>query len=229
MPLSAVVFDTPPFRYSGRVYGVLHNDRAALAALGSAVDAPPYKGAPRAPVLYVKPRNTWLEPGAPVPVPAGGELEIGAGVGLVIGRAACALGAEGALALVSGAVIVVDLSVPHDQWYRPQIPAKARDASCVVGSHVVPREAAGEIASLDVRVFVDGELRHAHGPVDWVRPPARLLADVTDFMTLEPGDLLIAGIAHGAPRVGAGRRVVVEVERLGRVEFQTMASREGAA
>jgi len=229
MPLSDVRFDTPPFRYSGRVYGVLHNDRAALAALGAAVDAAPYRGAPRAPVLYVKPRNTLRGPDAPVRVPPGGELEVGAGVGLVIGRSACAVRAEDALAHVAGANIVVDLSVPHAQWYRPQISAKARDGSCVLGTEVVPRHVLGEIGALRVRVLVDGELVHEHQRVDWVRDPARLLADVTDFMTLEPGDVLIAGIAHGAPRVKAGRRVTIEVEHLGRLELRTVAAEQAAA
>jgi len=229
MPLPDVVFDTPPFRYSGRVYGVLHNDRAALDAIGAAVDAAPYKGAPRAPVLYVKPRNTLRGTDARVPVPSGGELEIGAGVGLVIGRSACAVLVDDAPTHVAGATIVVDLSVPHEHWYRPQIRAKARDASCILGTNVVPCDALGDIASRRVSVFVDGALVHERRHVDWVRPPARLLADVTDFMTLEPGDVLITGIAHGAPRVRAGQRVAIEVEGLGRVDLQTVAEEESPA
>src|SRR6185312_7900572 len=105
-------FDEPPYRFSGVVYGVLHNDRAALAALGDAVDAAPYKGAPRAPVLYVKPRNTLAGPGAAVVVPVEAEaLEIGAGVGLVIGRTACRVREDAALDHIAGCVIVADVSV----------------------------------------------------------------------------------------------------------------------
>jgi 5-oxopent-3-ene-1,2,5-tricarboxylate decarboxylase/2-hydroxyhepta-2,4-diene-1,7-dioate isomerase len=229
MPLSDVAFDLPPYRFSANVYGVLHNDRASIAALGSAVDAAPYKGAPRAPVLYVKPRNTHAGPGAAVVVPARGELEIGAGIGLVIGRTACAVREIEAMEHVAGFVIVADLSVPHAGWYRPQIPAKARDGSCVIGPRVVPLSALRDPAAQRVRVAVDGEVVHEHAAVDWCRPPARLLADVTDFMTLAPGDVLIAGIAHGAPRVGAGRRVTVEIEGLGRLELHTVAAAEEAA
>ena len=229
MPLPDVVFDIPPFRCSGTVLGVLHNDRAALETLGASVDEAPYKGAPRAPVLYVKPRNTLCAPGARVPVPQGGELEGGAGVGLVVGRPACAVREDEALGHVAGATIVVDLSVPHRSWYRPQIRAKARDLSCVIGPRVVPRAALGDLASLRVRVQVDGVLVHERQRVDWVRSPARLLADVSDFMTLAPGDILVAGIAHGAPCVGAGRRVSVEIEHIGRVEFETVAASEVAA
>jgi len=226
---SDLVLDFAPFRCSGRVYGVLHNDRAALDALGPAVEAAPYKAAPRAPVLYVKPRNTLIGPGAAVPVPPGGEFEVGAGIALVIGRSACAVRPVEALECVAGAVIVADLSVPHTNWYRPQVPARARDASCVLGAPGVSCTALGDIAGLRVRVFVDGALVHERQRVDWVRPPARLLADVTDFMTLAPGDLLITGIAHGAPRVGEGRRIAIEVEGMGRLELRTVSAAEAAA
>ena len=86
----ALSFDLPfefaPYRLSGTVYGVLMNHRAALAALGDAAHQPPYKAPPKAPVLYVKPRNTLVAPGAPLRIddPAG-ELEVGAALGIVIG------------------------------------------------------------------------------------------------------------------------------------------------
>ena len=62
-PCIAVTMDVPPFRLSGTVYGALLNHRTALEALGSAVNEPPYKEAPRAPVLYIKPRNTLAADG----------------------------------------------------------------------------------------------------------------------------------------------------------------------
>ena len=74
----------------GTVYGTLLNHHDALAALGSAVHEPPYKAPPKAQVLYIKPRNTWAGAGDAIIVPAGvDELEIGATLGLVIGRTAC--------------------------------------------------------------------------------------------------------------------------------------------
>jgi hypothetical protein len=64
-------FDVPPYRSSGIVYGTLLNSVASLASLGDAVNAAPYKAPPKAPVLYVKPRNTLrsssAKPFNPVP------------------------------------------------------------------------------------------------------------------------------------------------------------------
>jgi 5-oxopent-3-ene-1,2,5-tricarboxylate decarboxylase/2-hydroxyhepta-2,4-diene-1,7-dioate isomerase len=230
MLLPQVAFDAPPYRFSGVVYGVLHNDRAALAALGAAVDAAPYKGAPKAPVLYVKPRNTLAGPGAAVVVPEEAEaLEIGAGVGLVIGRTACRVREDDALSHVAGCVIVADVSVAHDSWYRPQVRLKARDGFCPIGPRVVPLSELGDPGRLALRVHVDGARVQDAPRVDWLRPPARLLADVTDFMTLAPGDVLVAGVPHGAPRVRAGQGWAIEIEGLGRLEGRCVAAAEAAA
>ena len=52
-----------PHSPRGTVYGVALNDPADIAALGEAVHQPPYKTPPQAPVLYLKPRNTWAASG----------------------------------------------------------------------------------------------------------------------------------------------------------------------
>ena len=48
-----------------------------------------------------------------------------------------------------------------------------------------------------------------------IRPAARLLADVTEFMTLAPGDVLALGAAAPAPRVRAGQTSRIEIDGLG--------------
>ena len=216
---AGLAFDVPPFRLSGNVYGVLMNHRAALAALGDAVHQPPYKAPPKAVVLYVKPRNTLIAPGGAALVFDSGEtLEVGAALGIVIGRTASAVGEGEAMNCVAGYVIVADFSVPHESWFRPAIRFKARDGSCAIGPGVVARDAIADPDALDVRVYVDGELVHRASTDGTFRPVARLVADVSDFMTLAPGDVLLAGVAPGAPRVGAGARVAIEIDGLGRLE-----------
>ncbi len=221
---ASLAFDAPPFRLSGAVYGVLMNHRAALAALGDAVHRAPYKAPPKGVVLYVKPRNTLIAPGGAARIADGNAtLEVGAALGIVIGRTACAVGAGEAMAHVSGYVIVADFSVPHDSWFRPAIRYKARDASCAIGPRVVARDAIADTDALGVRVYVDGALVHQAGTGGTFRPVARLVADVSEFMTLAPGDVLMAGVAPGAPRVGAGARIAIEIDGLGRLETRVLA------
>lgn len=210
----------------GTVYGTLLNHRDALAALGKAVDEPPYKAAPKAPILYIKPRNTWIDAGEAIVVPDGvAELEIGATLGLVIGCSACRVGLAEALDCVAGYLILNDVSVPHASYYRPSLRFKARDTFCPIGPFV-PREAIGSPDALAIAVTLDGRTVQRASTAGLIRSTARLLADVSDFMTLAPGDVLSVGVAAGAPRARAGQRVGIAIEGLGRLENPLVA--EGA-
>lgn len=219
MPQVAVPIEVPPYQLSGVVYATLLNHRSAWQELGEAVNHPPYDAPPKAPVLYVKPRNTLAASGDPVPVPAGvTELELEASLGLVIGRPACRLEEARALEYLAGYLIVNDVSVPHRPYYRPSIRARARDGFCPVGPRVVPRAAIANPDDLAIRVFIDGKLRQQTGTSQLVRSIRRLLADVTDFMTLSPGDILAVGAAAPAPRVRAGQQARIEIDGLGQLE-----------
>jgi 5-oxopent-3-ene-1,2,5-tricarboxylate decarboxylase/2-hydroxyhepta-2,4-diene-1,7-dioate isomerase len=215
----AVPMDVPPYRLSGVVYGTLLNHHTAVQALGDAVTRPPYKGAPRAPVLYIKPRNTLVPGGTPIEVPQGvTELEIGACLGVVVGRPACRLAEAEALEHLAGYLILNDVSVPHLPYYRPSVRFKARDGFCPLGPRVVARSAVANPGALTVRVYVDGALRQEASTSQLVRSVERLLAEVTDFMTLSPGDVLAVGSAAPAPRVRAGQCACIEIDGLGRLE-----------
>lgn len=213
---SLLEFDVAPYRLSGVVYGTLLNHEPALQALGDAVHAAPYKAAPHAPVLYLKPRNTLAGHGDRIAIPSdAAELEVGAALGIVIGKPACRVSLEHAWQFVAGYTIVNDISVPHDVFYRPSIRFKARDGFCPIGPVVVPRAAIADPDDLAVQVFVDGELKQQTTTGQRFRNVARLLADVTEFMTLLPGDVLMLGASAGAPRVRAGQQSRIVIEGIG--------------
>jgi 5-oxopent-3-ene-1,2,5-tricarboxylate decarboxylase/2-hydroxyhepta-2,4-diene-1,7-dioate isomerase len=221
--------DEPPYGLSGNVYGVLLNQRGALAALGAAASEPPYKAPPRAPVLYIKPRNTLNDHGGALLVGADApELEVGATLGVVIGRTACRVAAEAALDFVAGYTIVNDVSVPHASYYRPSIRFKARDGSCCIGPEVIARARIADPDALAIRVYVDGRLAQQGSTRELIRPVRRLIADVTEFMSLQPGDLLLTGVPPGAPRVHAGQTVAIEIDGLGRLENEFIAEAPAA-
>jgi len=126
---------------------------------------------------------------------------------------------------VAGYLIVNDVSVPHDTFYRPSIRFKARDGFCPLGPAVVPRDAIVDPDALTLRTYVDGVLVQMSSTADLVRSAASLLADVTEFMTLSPGDVLALGVAWPAPRVRAGQRVDIVADALGTLsnDFVTAA------
>ena len=202
----------------GTVYGTLLNHREALTALGDQVNAAPYKAPPKAPILYIKPRNTWAQSGDAVVVPSDAhELQIGATLGLVIGRTACKVTAANALDHVAGYVVVNDISVPHDSFYRPSMRFKCRDGSCPMGAYV-PRDAVANPDALAVTVAIDGVVVQHTDTGGRVRSVAQLLADVTEFMTLNPGDILSIGVAAHAPLAHAGQRVIITIESVGQLD-----------
>ncbi|MBL8491930.1 MAG: fumarylacetoacetate hydrolase family protein, partial [Rhodocyclaceae bacterium] len=179
---------------SGTVYGVILNDRPTWEAWGPAMAQAPYQAPPRAPVLFVKPRNTHAASGARVPMPAGtAALDIGAQLGILFARTATRVSEAEALDTVAGYVPVIDLSIPHATIHRPAIREKCFDGACPIGPGVVPRAQAGDPAVLLLRTRVDGALVAERRLDDLLRPVARLVAEVSAFMSLLPGDLLLAG------------------------------------
>lgn len=211
----------PPFRLSGTVYAALLNHRPQLQALGEAVNAAPYKAPPRAPVLALRPRHMLRGAGAAIAVP--GPVEVGISVGIVIGRPACALTEAQAMAAVAGYLIVGELGLPTESHYRPGVRFKARDGFCPLGPVVVP---AGEVAApeaIGLQVALDGQPVWSGNTGDRVRGVAKLLADVTDFMTLMPGDVLTLGVSHGAPLARPGQAVTLSAQGLGALSFTLVA------
>ena len=212
----------------GTLFGTLLNHADALAALGEQVHAAPYKAPPRAPVLYIKPRNTLAGHREPVVVPAdAGEVEIGATLGVVIGTTACRVGVADALSCVAGYTVVNDLCIPHASYYRPSLRFRCRDGFCPIGPAVVARKMVSDPDFLDVAVSIDGRTVQRSRTNRLIRPVARLLADVTEFMTLRPGDVLMVGVAAGAPRARAGQRVTVSIAGVGELETPLVAEQPG--
>jgi 5-oxopent-3-ene-1,2,5-tricarboxylate decarboxylase / 2-hydroxyhepta-2,4-diene-1,7-dioate isomerase len=214
--LGAVDWDVPT---RGTVYGTLLNFRGALAALAAAMHEAPYREPPRAPVLYIKPANTWTAYGAQIPLPAAVDaVEIGAALGIVIGATACRVPESRALDCVFGYTIVNDICEPHASVYRPAIRQRCRDGFCAIGPWVIARDEVDAPDALGVRVLINGKHAAENTTANLVRPVARLIADVTEFMTLAAGDVLLAGVAENAPRARAGDRVRIEIDGIGALE-----------
>lgn len=206
------------------VYGVVLNFRNELSALGGAVHEKPYNQPPRAPVLYVKPANTWIGEGDLIPLPSGEPLlQPGATLGIVFARSAVRVSEQRALEHVAGYCVINDVRLPHENYYRPALKQLCRDGFCAIGSRVVPCDQAGNIDALTLRTYVNGSLQHEANTRDLVRSVPRLICEITGFMSLAPGDILMIGVPHGRPSAGAGDCVRVEVQGIGHIENPVIA------
>jgi 5-oxopent-3-ene-1,2,5-tricarboxylate decarboxylase/2-hydroxyhepta-2,4-diene-1,7-dioate isomerase len=203
----------------GCVYGAALNFRGLRALLEPDFHRPPHERPPVAPVLYIKPRNTWLPHRRPVPLPAGVEaIEVGATLGVVIGRDARGVSRGNAAEVIAGYTIVNDVSIPGGGLFRPPLRSRCRDGFCPVGPWIVPRDAVPAPDALAIRARVNGKLQMENTTANLHRDIATLIADVTEFMTLRAGDLLAVGVPEHPPLARAGDEVTVEVEGLGRLE-----------
>jgi len=210
------------------VVGALLNFRGEWAAMEPAMHREPHFKPPQHVVLYLKPANTVAGDGDAIVLPAGvTQVQVGATLGVVIGASAARVPESEAMAYVAGYVPVNDVTVPQATVLRPPIKHKCRDTFCPIGAQV-PASAVRDPGDLAIRAYVNGELRATSSTRELVRPLPRLLAEVTEFMTLEPGDILLVGVPENVPLAQAGDRVAVEIEGVGRVENPVRAQEERA-
>lgn len=204
---------------SGVIYGTLFNYKGALEALGEAVYAAPYLAPPQAPILYIKPRNTLNQHGKPIPLPKGVDgLIMGAALGVVMGKQATRVKEEEALDYVQGYTVVNDVSIFHDSFYRPAVKYLARDGFCPIAMDMVERKLVNNPDNLPIRLWINGQLRQENNTSNLIRPVSRLIADVSQFMTLFPGDILLVGVPEGAPKAFVNDRVHIEIDGVGYLE-----------
>lgn len=83
-------------------------------------------------------------------------------------------------------------------------------------STIVPKEAIPAPHNLTLRTFVNGELRQQGTTADLIFSVPFLIAYLSEFMTLNPGDMIATGTPKGLSDVVPGDEVVVEVEGVGR-------------
>jgi len=139
-------------------------------------------------------------------------------LGVVIGRRCRRVSVERALSYVFGYTVVCDvtardLQFGDGQWTR----AKSFDTFCPVGPHVVTGVDPG---GLDLSLTIRGETRQAANTRDMVFDVARLVSHVSNFATLEPGDLIATGTPDGVGPLAEGDEVEVTISEIGVLSFR---------
>ncbi|HBO0416718.1 TPA: fumarylacetoacetate hydrolase family protein [Pseudomonas aeruginosa] len=209
---------------AGTLFGVALNYKGLLDSRLPEFQQPPYQKPPVKPVLFIKTPNTRNEHDAPVLFPHGVErLQPGPALGVVIARDASRVKEEEAMAHVAGYVIVNEFSLPEDSYYRPAVKAKCRDGFCPFGPQLVPAQEIADPHALELKLYVNGELRQRNNTANLVRDIPRLIAEISEFMTLHAGDVLITGTPEGRVDVHPGDRVEVEIDGLGRLANSIVA------
>ncbi|MGX9899388.1 fumarylacetoacetate hydrolase family protein [Arthrobacter sp. SA17] len=192
---------------------------------------------PEIPVVFLKPSNTISGPFDTAPIPPLSEkYDWEVELGVVIGREASYLAdpAE-AMDYVAGYVVANDLSEREyqlpgaaGQWTK----GKSLPASTPLGPWLVP---ADEIdpGRLRLRSLVNGDVRQDSSTADLIFDVATLVHHVSQYMLLEPGDVILTGTPEGValsgrfPYIQPGDVVELDIEGLGRQRQEFY--RQGAA
>jgi len=138
---------------------------------------------------------------------------------VVIGRPARRVARSQALAHVAGYTIANDYAVRDylENWYRPNLRVKNRDACTALGPWLVPAADVPDPGNLALHTRVNGELRQSGSTRDLIHGIPDLIEYLSGFMTLRDGDVILTGTPAGVVNVNPGDEVVCEIEGLGRL------------
>jgi 5-oxopent-3-ene-1,2,5-tricarboxylate decarboxylase / 2-hydroxyhepta-2,4-diene-1,7-dioate isomerase len=168
---------------------------------------------PAQPSYFLKPSSSLALTGSAIERPAGCELLGYEGeIALVIGKAARRVEIDDAWSHVAAVTASNDLGV-YDLRYADKgsnLRSKGGDGFTPVGPALIPADAV-DPANLRIRTWHNGELVQDDTTEDLLFPFARLVADLSQLLTLEEGDIILTGTPAGASVAKPGDVLEVEV------------------
>ncbi|MCB5273320.1 Homoprotocatechuate catabolism bifunctional isomerase/decarboxylase [Arthrobacter sp. SO5] len=169
---------------------------------------------PQEPSYFMKATSSLSVTGSTVERPAGTELLAFEGeIALIIGRTARRVGVEEAWSHVGAVTAANDLGV-YDLKYADKgsnVRSKSGDGFTPLGTYLVPADRVDPTA-LRIRTWVNGELVQQDTTQSLLFPFAQIVADLSQLMTLEPGDVILTGTPAGSSVVVPGDVMEVEVD-----------------
>jgi 5-oxopent-3-ene-1,2,5-tricarboxylate decarboxylase/2-hydroxyhepta-2,4-diene-1,7-dioate isomerase len=138
---------------------------------------------------------------------------------VVIGRPARRVTADASLGYVAGYTVANDYAVRDhlENYYRPNLRAKNRDGATLLGPWLVDAADVPDPMSLELRTTVNGKVTQRGNTRDMILDVGRLIAHLSSFMTLLPGDVILTGTPEGVVNVNAGDEIVTEIDGIGRL------------
>ncbi len=171
------------------------------------------------PVLFIKPATALQTLHAPLSIPKDrGAVHHELEIALLIGRRLNQCSATEAVSSISGIGLALDLTLRDLQTElkkagRPWEKAKGFDGACAI-SHFVPIRQCPPLDNLDITLSVNGSPRQHGNSRDMLFPIPSLLCAISEYFTLEPGDIVLTGTPEGVGPLSGGDQFSM---RLGQV------------
>lgn len=152
-------------------------------------------------------------------------LDYEAELGVVLGKDVKNVSAEEALQAVFGYLVINDVSARnlqtrHKQWYR----GKSLDGFTPMGPCLVTADEIEDVQNLDIRCYVNNELRQSSNTRYMIQTVAGAIAELSEGMTLQAGTIIATGTPAGVGMgmqppafLQSGDQVICEIEKIGRL------------
>lgn len=176
--------------------------------------------APTEPLLFLKGPNTFVGHRAQSRRPADATyMHYECELGVVIGKTARHVNKENAYEYVAGYTVANDYAIRDylENYYRPNLRVKNRDTCTPIGPWLVDAQDIADPMNLPLRTYVNGELTQEGSTKDMIFDIPFLLEYLSEFMTLNKGDIILTGTPKGLVDVKVGDEVITEIEGVGRL------------
>jgi acylpyruvate hydrolase len=188
--------------------------------------------APDYPVLFSKFADTLVAAGDPIVLPPeSSAVDYEAELAFVIGRRVRRVSGAAALDAVAGYTVANDVTMRDYQYRTHQwLPGKNWASSTPLGPFLVTPDEVGDPHALDISLELNCERMQSGNTRQLIFDVPAMIAAISEFVPLSPGDVVLTGTPSGVgyrrePKVllRDGDRVVVEIERVGRLENRVVA------
>ena len=171
-------------------------------------------------VIFCKPASSMIADGGTINIPEYSndchhELELA----LLIGKTGKKIEEKEALSYLAGYGVALDLTLRDLQTELknkglPWEIAKGFDTSCPL-SDFVTVESVENPNDIRLTLKVNGQLRQQGSTAQMMRSVEEIIAEVSTFYSLEPGDIILTGTPAGVSRIESGDQLEGSIEQVG--------------
>jgi len=172
---------------------------------------------PKTPLTFFKPNTSVIGPGESIIYPAvSREVSYEGELAVVIGRICKEVPISRVSEVIFGYTVANDVTArdlqrTDGQWAR----AKGYDTFCPLGPWITTHQGLEEVAAIAIRTSLDGQPRQDGNTKDMIFTIPELVAYISSYTTLLPGDVILTGTPSGVGPMLPGQVVSIEVEGIG--------------
>nr|6JVV_A Chain A, maleylpyruvate hydrolase [Sphingobium sp. SYK-6]6JVV_B Chain B, maleylpyruvate hydrolase [Sphingobium sp. SYK-6] len=176
--------------------------------------------------FFLKPGSALSGPTDPVVLPAvpGREVHHESELAIIIGKTCRSVAREDWKDVVFGYACLLDMVV---RGREERVFRKAYDTFCPVGPWITTADAVNDPATLDMKLWVNDDLRQKANTRDLVLDIPGMIATASAVMTLQPGDIIATGTPEGVGPVVDGDRIRIVIDQVGEMAVDVVQGQEG--